>query len=237
MAIDFPAVDEYINCGSGATLDDLTAAGMTVACWAYLDAYGATLTPFVCKYVSAGWIFYTLASDSNKVYFQQTWSGGGGIWSAAAAPGTAAWVHLGVTYNGSSINNDPVFYINGILSGTTETAAPLTARSSDAADSLWIGRYATYYVNGRMEDVRVFNRILSAQEVAILAAGYRGPLGGEVGWWAMDGAQAIAHFDAANLTVNVNYIPDMSGNANTGNPTGTPIGAASACPRMGGIID
>jgi uncharacterized membrane protein len=93
------------------------------------------------------------------------------------------------------------------------------------------------YLNGKMEDVRVFNRILSAQEVAILAAGYRGPMGGEVGWWAMDGAQAITHFDAANLTVDVNYIPDMSGNANTGNPTGTPIGAASSCPRMGGTVD
>jgi hypothetical protein len=92
-------------------------------------------------------------------------------------------------------------------------------------------------MDGQVEDVRAFTRVLTADEAAILAAGYRGPLGGEVLWLPIDGARAIAHFDGAALAAATNYLNDMSGNGNHGDPAGNPLGYASDCPRLGGITD
>jgi hypothetical protein len=239
MAIDFPGVDEYINCGSGATLDDITY--LTVVGWVNTD----TLTGFhiiACKQdvtaAAKGWLFYTVTITGVLTWIVRCTGATDGQWTCPG-PSAGTWAHVAITHDKSSQDNQPLMYLNGGSQTVTEVGNPASAWESDAAESLWIGinSNGTSPWDGKMEDFRVFNRILSAQEVAILASGYRGPLGGEVGRWAMDGAQAITHFDGANLTVNVNYIPDMSGNANTGNPTGTPIGAASSCPRMGGITD
>ena len=87
-----------------------------------------------------------------------------GIMSIASTPWnctTTAWSHLAVT----RANNRYTVYINGkhAQSGTNSASIPVM----DAP--LTIGQVGGFAVNGLLDDVRVYNRALSAREIAAIA--------------------------------------------------------------------
>ena len=232
MAVDFTAASsQYLDCGSNASLDNIQTA-ITLAAWVYPDDISAAYHAFLTKYGAAGpgWM---LEWNPGNLYYFCSRATTYGLWHSTTSLNTTSWQHIVCTYNGSSTANDPIFYINGISAGCTEDSTPSGALSDDSANKVNICRREDIgmHVDGRTEDVRIFNRILTPSEAAILAAGYRGPLGGEVMWLPMDGARATPVFDGATLAVNTNYLNDVSGNGNHGNPTGNPLGKASTCPR------
>jgi hypothetical protein len=78
-----------------------------------------------------------------------------------------------VTYDGSSTSNDPIFYINGSSVAVTELITP-TGTMLEGVNSLLLGNY-TYPDHefqqafwGKMKDVRIYNRVLTAAEVTTL---------------------------------------------------------------------
>lgn len=241
MSIDFAsASSEYVNCGSGASIDDVLS--VTLSGWFKFTSLPGTGQSqiFAHKLDTSwnGWYWGLSYLDSAvKGRFYQKWSTTSGDWKTtnALSLSTGVWCHILTTYAGTATGNDPTFYLNGASQAITETTGPAGSRVSDAANSMDIGGIGNVinavYMNGQVEDFRVFNRILSAAEISILAAGHRGPLSGEVGWWSMETAYAVATWSEASLANNVNYLPDRSGNGNTGNPVNTPTGKASACPR------
>ena len=234
MSVDFDGINDYIDCGSGATLDNLPAGNMSVACWIRADTVAGANR--ILDKRGAGGAGWTFAQDStvSQMQFYIDWSGGDGAWrSPNNSHSTGVWEHWVVTYNGSSTTNDPVFYKNGVLVATTEVLPPTTTRVDDAAVALLIGGLAAGdWLNGQLEDVRICNRIWSVEEIAVLASGYRGPLGGEVVWLSCNDFLAVAHPDGTTLTVGTNNLPDLSGNGNDGAPTNGVIARASEAPRM-----
>ena len=74
---------------------------------------------------------------------------------------------------------------------------------------------ATRYFDGKMADVRFYNRILSADEVATIYAcrGHDGIVSGLVGRWKLD--ELAAGAGAAPI--------DYSGNGNDGSVVGSPV--------------
>ena len=67
------------------------------------------------------------------------------------------WQHLALTYDGSLLR----IFIDGTLAGSTSTTGPVAG--SDGA--LRIGGIAGEYFAGTLDDVRVYNRALSAAEI------------------------------------------------------------------------
>jgi hypothetical protein len=72
-----------------------------------------------------------------------------------------------VAYDTSSVANRPVFYINGKLVTTVVRTTPSGSKSSDAASTLSIGNTSTLdrTFDGAIDDVRIYNRILSTSEI------------------------------------------------------------------------
>lgn len=66
------------------------------------------------------------------------------------------WHHLALTYNGSAL----VSYIDGAQTATNSVTGTITTGSPTN-----IGNYGGYYANGYIDDVRIYNRALSANEV------------------------------------------------------------------------
>jgi hypothetical protein len=230
MAVDFETgSNQCATTADAVALDAL--ANLSVTVWYKPESVAGNYR--LC-YKQVGWI---LGLNGDDFYFLQYYSGDDGTWYKENACPAGSKYHLGVSYNrGGGATVDAKLYINGV----SQTVAEATPTGTVAADSgIFVvgGDDGTNCADGLLEDLRVYNRILTDQEFAILAAGYRGPLGGEVAWYRMDGAQATAHFDGATLTANTNYLTDSSGNGNHANPKANPVGAASAFPRLGLFID
>jgi hypothetical protein len=87
-----------------------------------------------------------------------------------AAPANNSWHHIVGKHDGSTGS----LYVDGLLCGS----APLPA-IGNAAGSITIGGFAggkEYYFNGRIDDVRIYNRALSDAEISqLFTSGETGP--------------------------------------------------------------
>ncbi len=152
----------YVDCGNHADFN-LTSQ-VTVSAWVYPAR--AADTGHEC-YVTKGDMTYTLkeANTNGNVEFN-IYSGG---WHTATLTGRTAsnnntWYHLAGTFDGTNIK----IYLNGTLSATTAFTGPIAT----SATNVNIGRDADSggrrYYRGRIDDVRIFNRALTADEIQTL---------------------------------------------------------------------
>src|SRR5262249_20434970 len=83
--------------------------------------------------------------------------GGNAFGSSGLAPG--AWSHLALTYDGTTLR----LYVNGTLVGSQAKTGAITT----STNQLQIGGDSIYgqYFSGAIDDVRVYNRPLSAAEI------------------------------------------------------------------------
>jgi hypothetical protein len=110
-------------------------------------------------------------NTAGKVGFQAAYTGGNNEWTWAAVA-TSVWYHIIITFDSSSVANNPTFYLDGVNVAATQTAADTTGTlkadngnivlgNRNAGDRGWAGKIALF---------REWNRILSADEVAQLQA-------------------------------------------------------------------
>jgi len=73
------------------------------------------------------------------------------------------WYHFVITSTSAGVTN---IYINGVLSGTANQAAGTPA----SATTYYVGRATTAanYFNGAIDDLRIYDRILSQEEITLL---------------------------------------------------------------------
>jgi len=103
--------------------------------------------------------------------------GGGTQWFYTAANTldyNGAWTHLAVTYDASASTNNPIFYINGVVSATnveTRTSGDRIELDEDsgAIGNVGAGGGNNRNLNGVLSDVRIYNHILTAYEIDIIA--------------------------------------------------------------------
>jgi hypothetical protein len=142
------------------------------------------------------------------------------------------WYHVVATWNGTT----RTLYLNGVSDGTPNSTAQARA---DVGGNSAIGRLGSFdghYFNGIIDDVRVYNRALSASEVAALYAG--GTAGAsqigastqtlQKGTSLANGLVGLWTFDGYDITQNA--ILDRSGQGNNG---GFYNGATSSAKTQG----
>ena len=225
--------DQYISCGSGSTIDDIFAAGGTIALWIKPDDFGTAGTAGIAVKGDGndGWTFLI---SSSGLFLEKNGTANGN-WAVTSILSTGVWQHIVVTYSYALTTNDPIFYLNGVAQAlSTDTNG--SGYDSDAAHNFRWGDWQidvnARFFDGQMEDMRAYKRILTADEIAVLSAGYRGSMDGEVLWLSGDDFMAVAHPDGATLTAVTNNLPDLSGNGNDGVPTNSPVARASDAPRF-----
>jgi len=235
MTIDLDvASDQYINCGDHASVCNIFNGGGSWCAWIkpgdFTDDDGRVFS----KGTSAmTWL--AVHSANPRLWFRRAFSVADGEWCTDNNTiVTAVWQHICVTYDDGATTNDPTFYINSVSVNVNEAATPAGTRVNDTiALRIGSGGAAKSY-DGLIADARAYNRVLTAEEVALLAAGYRGPLGGEVLWLSMNEARGI--LTPGTLTQGTHLLPDLSANTNDGDPYGNPVMVASDCPRFGSWI-
>ena len=162
-----------INCclsfnGTSSSVADTSASGLpaanaaqTVSCWMYVSA-----TP------SAKATALAVSGSSSGVYIGYNSSTTFGVWtysgtllvSTTTLPSADAWHFITYTLSGST----NTLYIDGTSVNTSTTAT-----NTGAATALTAGMTpgGTNYFSGDLDEIRVYNRALSAAEISGLAAG------------------------------------------------------------------
>ncbi|HEY8903997.1 MAG TPA: LamG-like jellyroll fold domain-containing protein, partial [Chthoniobacterales bacterium] len=81
---------------------------------------------------------------------------------------TGTWTHIAVTLSGST----GTLYINGVASGTnTAMSFEPSGMGSTTQNYLGKSQYNDPYLNGSIDDFRIYTRALTAGEISLLAAG------------------------------------------------------------------
>jgi hypothetical protein len=134
--------------------------------------------------------------------------GGGFDTTAGAAthPATGTWYFIVCTYDGANIKT----YLDGTLVSSVASGTPVTSSTVLAIGSYYSGNYK---FDGLIDDVRIYNRPLSATEISDAYTATSGsylPSAGLIHYWAMDDNPASG------------TLVDSAGSANCTIANGTP---------------
>jgi len=160
MCLDFNGTTNYINVGNKSEYT-LPTQG-SVSLWMYISStwVGSSFPNVVSKGASAGW-----DTDGWSLYVFSDGRIGVGQRSGATVSGTSftntlkdQWIHIVGLWNGTQIK----IYQNGIIKGTATQSSSLPTN----ATPLLIGKdQNTQYFDGLIDEVRIYNRALSATEI------------------------------------------------------------------------
>lgn len=232
MAISSTTANPFMTFGSPTILDDIFfGSGGTVCIWMNPQTFGGRNRILSKAGADSrdGWQMYiNLANDvfgnANSAAFLVSAVPNNtdrGAWSTPTSSITTnTWYHYAVTFNATSVANVPSLYLNGVIQTLTTKSTGGGTYNSDAANTLTClqndgSAIAGADFNGWAEDLRMYNRILNAAEIATIhtARGTDNIISGLVGRWPMIGPDLI------NPLVDTSSAVDVSGNGNHGTAT------------------
>ena len=190
--LSFDGTDDYVQSASFATIP----TSVTIAAWIYPTAGGVAVSELG---VGGGWHVSQIEVKSTGEIRVGYWTGG----ATSVSLGTFSlnqWHHVVLTYSSSGTLGSG--YVNGVLVNTQVA----TKQWPGSALQYGIGKSDTTnfgdgtYFNGKIDEVRIYNRALGASEVlalyksgaATLSAVQRNPVtNGLIGLWSFDGRDVV----------------------------------------------
>jgi hypothetical protein len=154
------------------TSDTNFTGAITVSVWAKITS-GVTNISFASKVVTNGatnnpFDFRTNSATPPKLALVRANTAYREWLGPNTVPGS--WHHYAVTSNTSNINVAPIFYVDGVATTGTVGTGTGTGNATGSGVITKIGRRADGFVQmiGSMDEVRIYNRALTAAEVARL---------------------------------------------------------------------
>jgi uncharacterized protein (TIGR02145 family) len=221
QAVSFNGTSQYVSVGNKNIIEDAAAA--SVCLWLKYNAPSVTADAgLLTKWDSEGWLMWVddvafTSGRTNTISFavDASQSGPGRVEGSTNLVVPGEWAHYCGTFQGGSFIR---LYKNGVLDRENTTSIVSVVDSNTHAirigDSANAG--SIKYLNGEVDDVRIYNRALSADDViALYELGERTKINttqtpfnlnvGLVGHWTFDGP------DMTTATAT-----DVSGNGNDG---------------------
>ena len=168
-ALNFDGVDDLVSIGTDSRCR--AAGGLSVAAWVRVSApaaYGAIVTKRSCC-TDADTFEWSLQNNEGVPAFG-VFAGAAVSWAGASPYELDTWTLVVGVYDGTNT----LLYVDGGLVSTTEAAGE--PAEHDVAVTLGARQdpsgYADFWA-GAMDEVRLWNRALSADEVAELCAAER----------------------------------------------------------------
>jgi beta-galactosidase len=162
-------VNDYVDCGNDASLSEPNITGkITLAAWVKTNDCGnGQFNPYIAKGDHA----YTLqhrAPPGTGINELEIAIYDGTAWDFASTPVdisfNGVWHHLAGTYNGSQIK----LYVDGELKDTNDYVGSIPSETNNVN----LGTSSDFtdrWYEGLLDDVRIYSRALSQEEVASLA--------------------------------------------------------------------
>jgi photosystem II stability/assembly factor-like uncharacterized protein len=156
QAIRFDGNANYVNVGNPAPLR-ITGKNISISAWVYNRNWHGGIVSERNNWNLNDYDFYIA---NHKLYFSFYNGSSNKVTFYGTEMITDEWYHVAVTYDGDYIR----LYINGREVKKQAETGSLTNNSQN----LYIGHHfdgVNYYLNGTIDDVMVYNRGLSAEEI------------------------------------------------------------------------
>lgn len=221
MAIDYSNTAQYMGWGALSSVQNLT--NRTIMSWVYKDTnVNGTLANLIgTASTDEQWSINQDAASGGKFNLLVRWSVSPGQWILDTATSTGAWHLMVFTYNNSSATNDPLGYLDGASVTITEAITPSGTYRSGTDNNQIVGSHIAS-IDGRVASFLIYNRILSASEIADAYASrlaiptYRGLVFAPMLWGVAGGADNGDTLGSSNKIVDL-----VSGSLGT--PAGSPV--------------
>jgi len=151
-ALSFDGTNDYVSAPSNI----IGTGAMTLTAWIYAKSYGSN---GYARIIDNGAASLFLVDWDSKLAFQGYWSSPTIVSNSGSIP-LNQWLFVALTRTSS---NTASFYINGALSGTPGQ----DAGTANAGSNTIIGGSSIMF-DGLIDEVRVYNRALSASEITEL---------------------------------------------------------------------
>jgi hypothetical protein len=167
QALQFNGSNSYISASASASLNNMSA--ITISAWIKPTAVNGTTPPrILAKRTNGGTGWWDFGVDgSSTLFFDVNYSSTNLARNSATTVPLNKWTHVVVAWTGSSSASSIKLYINGAEVSYGATTDGAGSRLSDSAYDVVVGNWksADRPFNGTLDDVRVYNRALSASEV------------------------------------------------------------------------
>jgi hypothetical protein len=163
QAVNLDGTDDHVSLPAGIVNG---LSNFTIATWVKLDTTAAWRRIFDFGTGTSANMFLVPTAGST-IRFAITTGGSGAeqrINGTAALP-TGVWKHVAITKSG----NTGTLYVDGVQVGQN-TSLTLSPSSLGNTTNNWLGRsqYADPFLDGQIDEFRIYNRALSAAEVLSL---------------------------------------------------------------------
>src|SRR5712691_1746630 len=155
-AVSFNGTSSLVTVPDSASLD--LSSGLTLEAWVRATSFAPSQT-LIAKERPGGGFPYGVELDNGVPTGYVSTSAFSGASSASSLP-KVTWKFVAVTYDGSTLR----VYVDGTQVGSAPASGSIAASSgqlSIGGDSVW-----GEYFNGRIDNVRIYSRALSATELA-----------------------------------------------------------------------
>jgi len=167
-ALDCDGSGDYVNCGNASILGDMDE--ITVCAWVTIRSIQGDWRVIVAKGENA-WRLSNVNLDP-RFHFGITWWQAPDTYSVdgVTVVGYDEWHHACGTFDGTNIN----VYFDGVLDASTSTTEPIGTASTDVLISENPESTGRHW-DGLIDDVRVYDRALTEEEIQVVMLGGEEP--------------------------------------------------------------
>ncbi len=152
-ALQLDGIDDYADMGSNVSLE--LDGPLSISAWVKGNGIPTSGDSGI---LNLGLLNYALTYHTDSSVYFYIGDGGNQV-HAPMSPNV--WHHVVGTFDGTTVPGGMNLYVDGILVASRASAKDKTG----AAANLWLGRYATSYFGGLLDDVTIYADILDADGV------------------------------------------------------------------------
>ena len=200
-SIDLDGIDDYVEVADADNLsfgNGVTDSPFSVSTWWKMDnangfrgvqKYSSSYEYRINTIGSSGILKCQLYDNSNTIYIGQQSNVG-------LSSYVGQWIHVVMTYDGSSSSSGIKLYLNGSLFASSDDSNGSYTAMHNTTSPFRLGKLTTGYADGLIDETAIFSSELSASDVTtIYNSGVPNDISsisGLVSWWRFEGTGTTA---------------------------------------------
>ena len=184
---------DSINCGSGDSLDNLSEK--TICSWIKPKTNVGDFSYLVGKDSGTGLTGWNLYLEGASLFWYQSFGTGAIVTDSNYDVAVGEWQYVCLATDSQTNLANTSFWVNGVKYGElTDVTSQSGAMTNDSSYNLLIGSAdnGTVGYEGEMDELRIYNRILSPRELKKLYEWAPGP----VAYWKFDEKSGTTAYDS-----------------------------------------